>query len=231
MMMKNLSVFLVLVVVVGGCGEVAEKPSDDVLVNDPSLDSGNNTTQSETAITRYGDIVVIGYNDSGEFNRARSMTGYAYSLDGGKTFSDAGVLKPAGGGQNLGDAALAVDRDGNIYFATLALDDRARSYVGVARSTRTDGAVEFSEPVLIPGTDPNAFQDKELIAVDASGDRLASINIFASFVYERSGDDWSVAYEDAGDGLGVTLDDDLFGTALNIPSFHVEVAFLRYDVR
>ncbi|HSG81266.1 MAG TPA: sialidase family protein [Gemmatimonadota bacterium] len=168
--MKRLSAVTLAALLVA-CGEVTEKPSNDVLVNDPSVDRGNSTTQSETAVARYADVVVVGYNDSGDFTRARSMTGYAYSLDGGVTFVDAGVLKPASGGQNLGDAALAVDSDGNFYFATLALDSRARSYVGVAKSTTTDGRVEFSEPVLIPGLDPDAFQDKELIAVDASGGR------------------------------------------------------------
>ncbi len=155
------------------CGERAERfgAADDVLVNDPSVDRGNNTTQSETTVARHGDVVVIGFNDSGEFTRRNSMTGYAYSLDGGATFTDAGVLEPAKGGRNLGDAALAVDRDGNFYFATLALDSRARSYVGVAKSTETEDAVTFSEPVLISGLDADAFQDKEFIAVDVSEGR------------------------------------------------------------
>lgn len=157
---------------VAGCGEEAGgKRSADVLVNDPGGDPGNNTTQSETAVARYGDIIVVGYNDSGEYTRARSMTGYAYSTDGGRTFSDAGVLKPVAGGQNLGDAALDVDRDGNFYFATLALDRAALSYIGVARSVRTEPTVKFGPPVLIPGLDRDGFQDKELIAVDASGGR------------------------------------------------------------
>ncbi|UCC47305.1 MAG: exo-alpha-sialidase [Gemmatimonadota bacterium] len=141
----------------------------DVLVNDPSTDRGNNTTQSETAVARHGDVVVVGYNDSGEFTRRSSLTGYAYSLDGGASFSDAGVLAPVRGGRNLGDPALAVDREGNFYFATLAIDAAARSYVAIARSRKTKGEVTFGTPVLIPGLDPDGFQDKELIAVDASG--------------------------------------------------------------
>jgi hypothetical protein len=144
---------------------------EDLLVNDPSVDRGNNTTQSETAVARHGDVVVVGYNDSGEFTRRNSMTGYSYSTDGGETFVDAGVLAPAKGGRNLGDAALAVDRDGNFYFATLAVDARARSFVGVARSKKTKGEVTFGAPVLVPGLDGDGFQDKELIAVDASGGR------------------------------------------------------------
>ena len=53
------------------CGEGRESVfRTDVLVNDPSVDRGNNTTQSETAVARHGDVVVIGYNDSGEFTSA-----------------------------------------------------------------------------------------------------------------------------------------------------------------
>ncbi len=160
-----------LLLVSCGDADYEEKPSLDVLVNDPSADPGNNTTQSETAVARYGDVVVIGYNDSGEFGRASSMTGYAYSTDGGVTFVDAGVLQPTADGRNLGDAALAVDRDGNFYFATLAVDSDALSYVSVAKSTQTEPEVTFGPPVLIPGLDPDGFQDKELITVDGFGGR------------------------------------------------------------
>ena len=68
---------LCLIAALVGCGESAERfgAADDVLVNDPSVDRGNNTTQSETAVARHGDVVVIGFNDSGEFSRRNSMTG------------------------------------------------------------------------------------------------------------------------------------------------------------
>ncbi len=161
---------LALPALLAGCGS-ERRSSQDVLANNPGGDAGNNTTQNETAVARHGDVVVVGFNDSGQFTSERSMTGYAYSTDGGASFTDAGVLKAAGGGQNLGDPALAVDRDGNFYFATLAIDERARSYVGVAKSTETKSKVTFGPPVLIAGLDPDGFQDKELIAVDGTGGR------------------------------------------------------------
>ncbi len=163
---------LAVAVQVTACGTEGESFSSlDLLVNDPSDDPGNNTTQNETAVARHGDVVVVGFNDSGQFTTARSMTGYAYSTDGGVTFTDAGVLKPAGRGQNLGDPALATDRAGNFYFATLAIDSNARSYVGVANSTTTNSTVTFGTPVLVSGLSPDGFQDKELITVDNSGGR------------------------------------------------------------
>jgi hypothetical protein len=141
----------------------------DVMVNDPSGDGLFNTTQSETSVARIGSVFVVGFNDSGDFSSASSFTGYAYSTDGGATFVDAGVLAPVAGGVNSGDPALAVDGSGNFYFATLAQDAASNSFIGVAKSTSTSPAVTFGPPVLIPGLDPNGFQDKELIAVDATG--------------------------------------------------------------
>ncbi len=168
----RLAITLVLASLLAGCGgERFGAAGEDTLVNDPATDRGENTTQSEVAVARHGDVVVVGYNDSGEFTRKNSLTGYAYSTDGGKSFSDAGVLAPARGARNLGDAALAVDRDGNFYFATLTVDARARSYVGVAKSRKTKGEVTFGEPVLIGGLERDGFQDKELIAVDVTGGR------------------------------------------------------------
>ncbi len=140
-----------------------------MLVNDPTNDPGNNTTQSEPSIAMRGAVIVVGYNDSGEFPGASSLTGYSFSNDGGASFTDAGVLDPVAGGLNLGDPSLAVDRTGRFFFATLAQDAAAGSFIGVARSTATTPAVTFGPPVLIPGLDPAGFQDKELIAVDTTG--------------------------------------------------------------
>jgi hypothetical protein len=138
------------------------------LVNNPAADAGDETTQSESHVVQSGNVVVVGFNDSGDFVAANSFTGYAYSI-GGAAFVDAGVLAPIAGGANSGDPALAVDGAGTIYFATLAGDATGASFIGVARSTALAPAVTFGAPVLIPGLDPNGFQDKELIAIDATG--------------------------------------------------------------
>jgi hypothetical protein len=137
-------------------------------VNDPSVDTGNNTTQSETSVARSGNVVVVGFNDSGDWATTSSFTGFAYAHGSGK-FVDAGVLAPIPGGFNLGDPSLATDRNGRFFFATLATDATAASFIGVARSTATSPTVAFAAPILIPGLDPTGFQDKEFIAVDTTG--------------------------------------------------------------
>ncbi len=140
-----------------------------ILVNNPTVDTGNNTTQSEPSVARVDTVVVVGFNDSGDFATTGSFTGFSYSQDGGASFVDAGVLAPTAGGTASGDPSLAADSAGRFFFATLAGDATGASFIGVARSAATSPAVTFGVPVLIPGLDPLGFQDKELIAVDTTG--------------------------------------------------------------
>jgi hypothetical protein len=153
-----------------GCNGPSPPPPGTApdLVNDPAVDAADQTTQSESHVVQSGNVVVVGFNDSGDFVTTNSFTGFAYSI-GGAPFVDAGVLAPVAGGSNSGDPALAVDGTGDLYFATLAGNAAGASFIGVARSTTLTPAVTFGTPVLIPGLDPNGFQDKELIAVDATG--------------------------------------------------------------
>src|SRR2546425_12429643 len=84
----------------GGAAQSAHAPGGftNVRVNDPSLDTHqvDQTTQSETTIAVAGSNVAVGYNDSqqtGLFLTAGSdLTGYSYSRDGGKSFTDGGDL-------------------------------------------------------------------------------------------------------------------------------------------
>jgi len=110
----------------------------NVFVNDPCLDplapSRRATVQSETTIgvLRQGGSkdIVVGYNDSfGFFSNTQGLSGFAYSVDGGRTFVDGGGLPPLVKAPNgpflapgadwfLGDPVLAVDqKSGTFYYA------------------------------------------------------------------------------------------------------------------
>jgi BNR/Asp-box repeat len=143
----------------------------NVRVNDPSEDSHfvDQTTQSETAIGVHGANVVVGFNDSqltGLFLTAASnLTGYAYSTDGGQTFTDAGELPNAPAFMNLGDPWLGSDRSGNFYYSNLMLNGMTGDLdVGVAKST--DGGKTFSAPTVVsPSNDLFYSGDKDALAV------------------------------------------------------------------
>src|SRR5262249_22970726 len=75
---------------------------DNVRVNDPTMD-GSEHTQSETSIAVNGPFIVETFNDS-DFE---DLSGYAYSTDGGSSFTHARMPLRLGG-QNLGDGTVAL---------------------------------------------------------------------------------------------------------------------------
>jgi len=128
----------------------------NVRVNNPANDSHqvDQTTQSETAIAVSGLHMVVGFNDSQQLiqpflTAGANLTGYAYSTDGGATFTDGGTIPNAPGNQNLGDPWLAVDSSGDFYYSSLTVDAVTGNLViGVARSA--DGGKTFSGAASLP---------------------------------------------------------------------------------
>jgi hypothetical protein len=129
-------------------------PLPNVRVNDPSTDvhQTDQTTQSETTIAVSGSHVAIGFNDSQQgllaLTPGADLSGYAYSSDGGMSWTDGGTIPNVTGLVNLGDPWLAADASGTMYYSTLALDGAGGNLsVGVARSA--DGGATWSKPVLV----------------------------------------------------------------------------------
>lgn len=144
--------------------EHRDDASRSVRVNNPRADTSqvDQTTQSETTVAVSGANVVIGFNDSQQAlastaTAGADLTGYAYSRDGGESFTDAGALPNAPGAVNLGDPWLATDRTGAFYYSTLMLapsELRGGVLVGVAKST--DGGRSFGAPVKV-SPEPSGF--------------------------------------------------------------------------
>jgi hypothetical protein len=193
----------------------------NVRVNDPAEDSHlvDQTTQSETAIGVAGQHVVVGYNDSQTalpaiLTAGLDLTGYSYSSDGGKTFTDGGELPNAPGLNNLGDPWLGADRAGKLYFSNLVIDYEGGNLdVGVAKST--DGGKTFSAPTIVSPSDDLFYSgDKDALAVGpdpgnhsrddvyvAWDDQFADqdFNFFDGLPVARSTDGgrtWHVSYAD-----------------------------------
>src|SRR5262249_21777123 len=57
--------------------------------NNPTGDA-TGETQSETAIAAFGDHIVVAWNDSHGFTAGNTVSSFAYSTDGGATFTDGG---------------------------------------------------------------------------------------------------------------------------------------------
>jgi hypothetical protein len=183
--------------------EAAIAPSrlENVRVNDPRKDvhQPDQTTQSETTIAVTGSRVVVGFNDSQQAllvpTAGASLSGYAYSTDGGESFVDGGALPNTGGCINSGDPWLATDRGDTVYYSNLVFCTRG-GFVGVARST--DGGRTFSPPtVILPqSVPPFFFADKPALTVGADPVTRSQDNLYDAW------DDFSVASADAEGGGG-----------------------------
>jgi hypothetical protein len=130
-------------------------PLVNVRVNNPANDSHqtDQTTQSETTVAVSGSNVAVGYNNSQHallfLTAGADLTGYAYSTDGGQTFTDGGQLPNAPGNVNLGDPWLASDSSGGMYYSTLTIDAASGNLlVGVSRSA--DGGKTWTPAASIP---------------------------------------------------------------------------------
>jgi hypothetical protein len=119
-----------------------------------------------------------------------SLSGYARSDDGGRTFTDLERVPPSSRSLGYSDPSLGVDSQGNFYFTNIQFVPAQRStqsFLGVAKSL--DDGKTFSEPVLIGGTGPADvhFQDKELIALDNTGGRFDGSVYMAWTEFSRDG--------------------------------------------
>jgi hypothetical protein len=149
----------------------------DVQVNSPDHNvpnQGNFTTESETNVAAAGSLVVVGYNSTKQagllgLTAWNSLSGYAYSTDGGSTFTDGGFV-PANGNTLKGDPALAFGPNGTtLYYASMGKDAGGSTRIFVTPSTSLS-PVTFGVPVPIFGLTAGRvpLQDHEFITVDTT---------------------------------------------------------------
>jgi hypothetical protein len=136
----------------------------NVSVNNAAEDTTSQNTQSEsTAAVANDGTIIVGFNDSEEYINSSHFTGYAYSTDGGQSFTDAGGLPNSSAG-DAGDPVLAVNKgNGHVYFSALALN--SGNVVQFFKST--DNGHTFGSPVnAIPGISSRDVLDKDWMTVD-----------------------------------------------------------------
>ena len=140
-----------------GGREGGRAPGVDVLVNDPTGETGPTQTQSETSITmnEVTGTLCSGFNDSySGVVQGLGYTGFARSTDGGVTFDDRGALSS----QSFGDPSIVWRKlDGHFYFATI----HSSGGMGIWRSTDDCTTFQFLALGHAGGSD-----DKELLTVD-----------------------------------------------------------------
>jgi hypothetical protein len=174
---------------VGGAAPAAPPRAGvpNIRVNNPALDRQvDQTTQSETSIAVVGKNVAVGFNDSQQtliaLTNGSDLSGYAYSTDGGKTFTDGGALPNLPNFSNLGDPWLTADRGGRMYYANLALGgNNLNLEIGVSRSD--DGGKTWTEPTIASPNSDNLFYlgDKEAVTAGRDPAVAGRDNLYAAW--------------------------------------------------
>lgn len=100
-------------------GTLGSPLSANVQASNPAGDAASET-QSECAITAFGQYVVVAWNDSKGFTAGFTLSSYAYSCDFGATFTDGGNVPLAvAGDQAFGDCVLDHDAANNVYLSSI----------------------------------------------------------------------------------------------------------------
>ncbi|UCG34089.1 MAG: hypothetical protein JSU68_05525 [Phycisphaerales bacterium] len=146
-------------------GDAANEPSIAVDPNEP-------------------DKMAIGWRQFDAVSSNFRQAGWAYTQDGGTTWTFPGVLDP---GQFRSDPVLGYDAEGNFYFNSLAASGSA-FWCTVFKST--DGGVTWDSGTFAQGG------DKQWMAIDRTGG-IGHGNIYAAWnlSYSACPGDFTVSYD------------------------------------
>src|SRR6202158_3156068 len=151
-------------------------------VSDPALDpAAQGYTQNTTSSAWCGKAVVVGYEDSGAILRSDpgnafgvpiSLDGVSFSTDGGKSFTDLGLMNPGTFSANalLGDPAVTCSSPTHFQSASIlntTTPDGLNPLIGPSISFSTDGGKIWSDPLQVASLDGNTqLTDRPWLAVD-----------------------------------------------------------------
>ena len=150
--------------------------SANVRANNPTLDAAS-ATQSEVSLAASGDKLLVAFNDGqGLFSSPRSHTqGYAWSANGGQSFTDGGAPPTLAGWLWDSDPLTAVNENtGEFWYAGLNSNNAAaRNGIAVAKATISGAGISWGTPRMVRWTNDNeVILDKEWMAVDPASGRL-----------------------------------------------------------
>lgn len=152
----------------------------NVRVNNPALDVLTNprTGQSEEGIAVFGNNVLVAFNDGEGFNDGSGDTqGYAYSTDGGATFTDGGVPAKLPSWHWTSDPVVIVNEaNGDFWYGGLTDPATGQSGIGLVRARFVADTIQWGTPSLVRfGLNTNLFLDKPWFAADSSTGRIYAI--------------------------------------------------------
>jgi hypothetical protein len=180
----------------------ASNPSTDL-----AFSSFGGFTQSETSTARCGNSVVVGFNDSGSVfetpfffsgSGGQAFSGYAYSSNGGASFTDGGPINPGPGLGNFlaGDPGVNCSDANTFYYSQIFAftDSSFNPFTAVAVNKSTDGGKTWGDPVAAIAKDGFSHSlDKPWSTIDPSNPK----RMFVSYT------DFDFSFSSAGCGANV----------------------------
>ena len=148
----------------------------NVRCNNPAGDAAG-AGQAEESIASWGNYVLVAWNDGQGFPTSGDVQGYAYSTDGGATFTDGGTPPHLGGWPTRAwssDPVVTVnEKTGEFYYCGLTIPSGSTNGVGIVRATFPGGVFTWDTPrVVVTYNNVAAGADKQWIAADSSNGNL-----------------------------------------------------------
>ncbi len=146
----------------------------NVICNNTAGD-GAGSGQCEESIASWGPYVLTAWNDGQGFISGPDTQGYGYSLNGGVSFIDGGMVpKTVPTGTWTSDPVVTVnEKTGEFWYCGLYDADASNSGLAVVKATFTPGGITWGT-VRIPDMKNNSqfFIDKQWCVVDSSTGNL-----------------------------------------------------------
>jgi hypothetical protein len=168
----------------------------NVRANDRAEDATfTSVTQAEEMMAALGQDVLIAWNDGLGFESGAPVTGtqgWAYSTDGGQTFTDGGEPPTPANWAWASDPIVTVnEKTGDFWFCALVNYGTTQNGIGVVKANFVGNAVQWGTPTLVRlGSNLFIGFDKPWMVADSLSGRLyLSYTVFGAsdtIVFQRS---------------------------------------------
>lgn len=152
----------------------------NVRANNPAGDNAS-AGQCEEAIGVLGDNILVAWNDGQGFVTGGDTQGYAWSSNGGLTFTDGGDVPHPPAYPNwewTSDPVVTVnEKTGEFWYCGLANPDASNNAIGVARGRFAAGVFTFDSVFVVRiASNASFFLDKQWMAADSLSGNLYVTN-------------------------------------------------------
>ena len=145
----------------------------NVQVSNPTGEEAG-SSQNEPSIGAWASYVLAAYNDWPSLDSLGSIQGYSYSVDGGQTFTDAGMVPSPEGFIWASDPVIAVNEKSGDFFYCGLLEDSLDSGnpengVGIVKGTFSGLSFAWGTPRIVRRVfNAEHFLDKPWMAADSA---------------------------------------------------------------